>query len=113
MQQQPVGLSAATGPFAKVRLQSGAEGKFFVVVVFFCHDFSNRPCTCSSLLANAAVGCCGSRSMAMDAAIVAVVIRYVAIAVVLGVTEATVLVMATAFCHFILTDKDIKIVPCF
>ena len=37
MQQQP-GLSVATGPFAKLRLQSVAEGKFFVVVVFFCHD---------------------------------------------------------------------------
>ena len=99
MQQQPVGLSAATGPFAKVRLQSGTEGKFVVVVVFFCHDFSLRPCTactCSSLLVNAIVAPCGSRVMAMAAAMAAAVIRYVAVAVVvvLDVAEATVLAMA-------------------
>ena len=84
MQQQPVGLSAATGPFAKVRLQSGAEGKFVVVVVFFCRDFSLRPCTCSSLLTNAAVAPCGSRALALAAAIAAAVIRYMAVAVARG-----------------------------
>ena len=87
-------MSAAAGPFAKVRMQSGAEGKFFVLVVFFCQDFSLRPCTCSSLLANAAVAPCGSRAMAMATAVAATVIRYVAVAAVLDVAEATVLAMA-------------------
>ena len=94
MQQQPTGLSAVTGPFAKVRLQSGAEGKFFVVIVFFCHHFSLRRCMCSSLLANASVASCGSRAMTLTAAIAAAVIRYVAVAVVLDVAKATALVMA-------------------
>ena len=77
--------------------QSGAEGKFFVVVLFFCHDLLLRPCTCSSLLTNAAIAPYGAQAMAVAvaAAIVAVVIRYVAVAVVLDVAEATVLAMAT------------------
>ena len=75
-------------------MQTGVEGKFVVVVVFFCHDFSLRPCTCSSLLANATAAPCGSQTMAMAAAVAVAVIRCVAVAAVLGVAEATVLVMA-------------------
>ena len=56
MQQQP-GLSAATRPFAKVRLQSDVEGKIIVVVVFFCHNTLLTPCPrlCLSLLVNATI----------------------------------------------------------
>ena len=55
MQQQP-GLSAATGPFAKVRLQADVEGKVFFVGVFFCRDIllTPCPCPCPSLLDNTA-----------------------------------------------------------
>ena len=36
-------------------MQSVAEGKCFVVVVFFCEDDLLTPCPCPSLLAGAAV----------------------------------------------------------
>ena len=54
---QHLGLSAAIGPFAKVGLQSGVEGKFVVIVVLFCHDILLTPCPCPrpSLLVNASV----------------------------------------------------------
>ena len=52
-----MGLSAAAGQFAKVRMQLGGEGKFVVVVMLFCDDslLTPCPCPCRSLLANAAV----------------------------------------------------------
>ena len=40
MQEQP-GLSAAAGPFAKIRLpQPGKDGKFFVVAAFLSRCFA-------------------------------------------------------------------------